>query len=129
MNKPWLILVLVVLLVLAGVTSVASGTPKQLPGIALGSLAFLHILRGSAVFGIEVVVLAVLVRGAQGHLPTEITTQGFRYELGGKEASESQLYGQVDEELGTHATAIENIEAEVRELRSDLGALKRADGG
>jgi hypothetical protein len=59
--------------------TLASGVPRPLPGIALGSEPFFYIERGAAMFGILVVVLSLLGRSLRGELPSQVSTSGVSY--------------------------------------------------
>lgn len=74
-----------VVLVIAGAVfvslalSAASGTPPELPGIALGSPALLHLERalvvGAAIAGSSI----FLIRGWVGYFPSKLSTTGAEY--------------------------------------------------
>ena len=60
--------------------SVIEGTPRQLPGVALGSAVLLHAERALALLAVTVAALSILVQAARGRLPIELSTSGLRYE-------------------------------------------------
>jgi hypothetical protein len=57
----------------------ASGVPRPLPGIALGSVALFYIERGVAAFAALVVAVSLLTRGLRGELPSQVSTTGLTY--------------------------------------------------
>jgi hypothetical protein len=68
---------LTVLLVLA--VSAAGGTPKTLPGIALGSPALLHLERALVVGAAMAGSFIFLIRGWAGYFPSKLSTTGAEY--------------------------------------------------
>ena len=69
-----------VLLVAAICVSLIEGSPRALPGVALGSPVLLHAERVLALVGVVIAALSVLVQAARGRLPVELSTSGLRYE-------------------------------------------------
>jgi hypothetical protein len=59
--------------------SVTAAAPDQLPGIALGSPALLHLERALLVGGIVGAALMFLVRGWAGYYPSKLSTTGAEY--------------------------------------------------
>jgi hypothetical protein len=91
---------LLLLLFAALVVSVAQGAPEDLPGVALGSDALLHVERAAAFFAIVVAVLSVLAQSARGRLPTQFSTSGLAYEANAADdtwAAVKDLQAQVDD--------------------------------
>ena len=73
--------------------SIAFGTPDELPGIALDSPALLHIFRATIATALVAALLVVLIRGAFGYWPLQISTTGVAYAE--VVVSESELAEQV----------------------------------
>ena len=61
------------------VVTVATGTPRDLPDVALSSSVLFHVERGVAVLAGFVAVLVLVIRTWNGQLPTELSTQGLKY--------------------------------------------------
>ena len=60
--------------------SVIEGTPRRLPGVALGSVVLLHAERALALLAVTVAAVSILLQAAHGRLPIELSTSGLRYE-------------------------------------------------
>ena len=60
--------------------SVIEGTPRHLPGVALGSAVLLHAERALALLAVTVAAVSILLQAARGRLPIELSTSGLRYE-------------------------------------------------
>ena len=89
-----------VLLVAAICVSVIEGTPRALPGVALGSPVLLHAERVLALVGVVIAALSVLAQAARGRLPVELSTSGLRYEAEAADdaaAAVDQLQDQFDD--------------------------------
>ncbi len=89
-----------VLLVAAILVSVTEGTPRTLPGVALGSPVLLHAERVLALVGVVIAALSVLAQAARGRLPVELSTSGLRYEAEAADdaaAAVDQLQDQFDD--------------------------------
>jgi hypothetical protein len=72
--------------VLASVTvTLIGGSPRALPGVALGSPVLLRAERTLALFAIVVALLSIVRQAARGRLPIELSTSGLRYEAEGTE--------------------------------------------
>jgi hypothetical protein len=95
----------VVLLVAATVcVSVVEGTPRALPGVALGSPVLLHAERVLALVGVVIAAVSVLAQAARGRLPVELFTSGLRYEAEAADdaaAAVAQLQDQFDDLVAT----------------------------
>jgi hypothetical protein len=105
-----------VLLVLALIASLVSGTPEPLPGVALDSPVLLHAERTAGIFAALLLALVVLVRAFQGLLPTELSGRGVKYAQ--REATE--------EIRDTTVAALEGLETAQRELAARVEALEDA---
>ena len=81
---------------LAVVASVAvtviEGTPRHLPGVALGSPVLLHAERALALLAVTVAAFSILVQVARGRLPIELSTSGLRYEAEAADDAACLLY-------------------------------------
>ena len=89
-----------VLVVAAVCVSVIEGTPRALPGVALGSPVLLHAERVLALVGVVIAALSVLVQAGLGRLPVELSTSGLRYEAEAADntaAAVDQLQDQFDD--------------------------------
>jgi hypothetical protein len=69
-----------VLLIAAICVSVVEGTPRTLPGVALGSPMLLRAERALALVAVVIAAASVLVQAGRGRLPVELSTTGLRYE-------------------------------------------------
>lgn len=110
----WLGSGVTLVLVLALVASLASGTPDPLPGVALDSPVLLHAERTAAFFAGLLLALVVIIRGFQGRLPSELSGRGVKY---------AEREG-TEEIRDTTATALEGLEAAHRALTSRVEALE-----
>jgi hypothetical protein len=79
MREKFLITVILFLTLIAVAISISEGAPNPLPGITLGSVAVLHVLRWLVLFGAAVGGLVVFRQALRGQLPIEIGTRGLRY--------------------------------------------------
>jgi hypothetical protein len=89
-----------VLLMTAVCVSVLEGTPRTLPGVALGSPVLLHAERALALVAVVIAAASVLVQAGRGRLPVELTTTGLRYEAAAADdtaAAVAQLQDQLDD--------------------------------
>jgi len=89
-----------VLLIAAICVSVLEGTPRTLPGVALGSPMLLHAERVLALVGVVIAALSVLAQAVRGRLPVELSTSGLRYEADAAEdaaAAVAELQDQFDD--------------------------------
>jgi hypothetical protein len=68
--------------------TVLTGTPSNLPSVALGSTALFHIERVIAFFAAFLIAFVVLTRAWQGHLPSAISSQGVTYPSDVEQAAE-----------------------------------------
>ena len=76
------------------------GTPRHLPGVALGSPVLLHAERALALLAVTVAALSIVVQAARGRLPIELSTSGLRYEAEAADdaaAAVAQLQEQFDD--------------------------------
>src|SRR5262245_57835548 len=73
---------LVLLVVVSVMGSLLTTTPRPLPGVALGSIPLLHVLRSLIFFAAGLAVLVVLRRAWEGQLPSEMSTSGLKYGVG-----------------------------------------------
>jgi len=94
-------LIVILLSLIAGsvIISISEGIPNQLPGITLGSVAILFVLRTLVLFASAVSVVVVFSKALDGHLPIEIGTSGLRYadETGSTRHTE-QGFGRIDKD-------------------------------
>jgi hypothetical protein len=89
-----------VLAIVAVCISLVEGTPRRLPGIALGSPVLLYAERALALVAVVVAALSVLAQAARGRLPIELSTSGLRYDAEAADdtaAAVAQLQDQLDE--------------------------------
>jgi hypothetical protein len=126
---------LTVLLVLA--VSASGGTPKTLPGIALGSPALLHIERALLVGASIAGCFIFLIRGWAGYFPSKLSTGGAEYphrpvdevvESGDAIYDEIDGLKKVHKALAgsTHAR-LDGCEREIATLRAQVIDGRRAD--
>jgi hypothetical protein len=116
--RPSLARVLVLLAIVAGVSASAfAGTPGRLPGVALSSTALFHLERTVAFVAGYVSLMVIVVRGWSGHLPVELSTQGFKY------ASDTDVQRTLDGLLAE----IRSSRAERAELRLRIESLEAED--
>jgi hypothetical protein len=97
--------------VAAVIVTCLAGTPAPLPDVALGSAILLHVERTVALLSGSVVVLILITKAWSGQLPTEMSTQGFRYAEAGVVAMNT-------------ADQIEEIQSEIAGLRSYLERIE-----
>ena len=93
-----------VLVAAAVCVSVVEGTPRALPGVALGSPVLLHAERVLALVVVAIAAVSVLVQAARGRLPVELSTTGLRYEAEAADdaaAAVAQLQDQFDDLVAT----------------------------
>jgi hypothetical protein len=111
--------VLLAVLMLGVVASVAAslqaGVPKKLPGAALGSEVLLHAGRVTALFVAFLLIVTVLWRGSEGHLPSELSGKGVKYE------EVKELHERTLDELATAVEALGEQMAEATTAVADLG--------
>jgi len=70
------------LLAVLGVATAATlltGAPDDLPDVALGSSALLHVERVAAILAVVFFVFVITVRAWNGQLPTKVSKDGFEY--------------------------------------------------
>lgn len=78
--KRWLVAGAVMLaLVLSALAAFKAPSPKEPPGIALGSQLLLDVERTAAFFAVALFVMVVLTRAWDGQLPDEISGRGVKY--------------------------------------------------
>jgi hypothetical protein len=89
--------------VAAVIVTCVAGTPRALPDVALGSAILLHVelLAG------YVVVLVLITKAWSGQLPTEMSTQGFRYEIASDTVDE---IAELHAEIATLRLRVEAVE-------------------
>jgi hypothetical protein len=95
---------LVALVAAAVCVSVVEGTPRALPGVALGSSVLLHAERALALVGVVIVAVSVLAQAARGRLPVELSTTGLRYDseaVDNSAAAVAELQAQFDDLVAT----------------------------
>lgn len=113
--RPAIARTLVLLAVLAGGSASAlAGTPARLPGVALSSSALFHLERTVAFVAGYVSLIVIVVRAWSGHLPVELSTQGFKY------ADDTD----VARTLARLVTEIDRSRSDRAELRLRLEALE-----
>jgi predicted secreted protein len=91
--------------------SIGFGAPDQLPGVALDSPALLHIFRATVATALVAALLVILIRGAFGYWPLQISTTGVAYTE--VVISESEL-----------AEQVRDVVAAARELDARLSAVE-----
>jgi len=80
--------------------SLLEGQPRHAPGVALGSVVLLHAERTLALLAVTVAALSIVMHGARGRLPVELSTSGLRYEADAVDdaaAAVTQLQEQFDD--------------------------------
>ena len=80
--------------------SLIEGTPRHLPGVALGSPVLLHAERALALLAVAIAAVSILVQAARGRLPIELSTSGLRYEAEAADdaaAAVAELQEQLDD--------------------------------
>lgn len=78
--KRWIVAGAVMLaLVLSALAAFKAPSPKEPPGIALGSQLLLDVERTAAFFAVALFVMVVLTRAWDGQLPDEISGRGVKY--------------------------------------------------
>jgi hypothetical protein len=63
----------------ATAATLLTGTPADLPDVALGSSLMLHVERVAAILAVAFFVFVVTVRAWKGQLPTKVSKDGFEY--------------------------------------------------
>lgn len=86
-------------LVVAVAVSVALGSDRPYPGVALGSGLLLELERAMAIWAIVLLVLVVSDQALVGRLPDEISGRGVRYTPPGPLDEASDADGDVPERL------------------------------
>jgi hypothetical protein len=99
-----------------GVTAV-TGAPSRMPDIALGSAVLFHLERVVALLACYVTVLVMLIRGSNGQLPMEVSTQGLKYAAEDLKGGALKALEQVNRDL-------EQARAERVALRSRIEAIE-----
>jgi hypothetical protein len=87
-------------LVVCVAVSLIEGQPRQVPGVALGSVVLLHAERTLALLALTVGTLSIVGHAARGRLPVELSTSGLRYEAETADhaaVAVTQLQAQFDE--------------------------------
>lgn len=108
-------LALAVWLSLALTGTLIEGTPDPLPTVALGSTILLHALRAGAVFALGLAVSTVLLRAADGHLPTKLTTTGVAFDA--EETSETlAALGELQTQVDRHDALMDRFAAQLDTL-------------
>jgi hypothetical protein len=119
---------LTVILVL--VVSATGGVPSDLPGVALGSPALLHIERALLV-GASIAGFIFLIRGWAGYFPSKLSTTGAEYARPATVASISdgtQLAMGAIEDLRADQLAINrSMFSKLDEVRREMYALAALD--
>ena len=93
--------------------TLVEGTPRDLPGVALGSPVLLHAERALAVLGVVVAMVSILVQAARGRLPVELSASGLRYEAEAAEdaaTAAADLQEQLDDLSGTVLAIAERVD-------------------
>lgn len=91
---------------------------ENLPGVALGSATILVVERIAVLFAAWLIGVVVLARALSGQLPTEITSQGFRY----ADLETSQV------ELSISHSALARMDRELHALSDAVAELRDAQG-
>jgi hypothetical protein len=73
--------------------TVIEGSPRHLPGVALGSPVLLHGERALALLAVTVAAVSILVQGGRGRLPIELSTSGLRYEADAADEAAAAVAG------------------------------------
>jgi hypothetical protein len=106
--------VLVLVFAVAFIWSAAAGAPKDLPDVALGSPALLHLIRATLATALIGGVGVVLARGLAGRWPLEFSATGLKY------ADAVQDLTKVEEDLALLQATAESHEQEIQSLRLRL---------
>src|SRR4051812_31346828 len=88
----------------------ATGTPAQLPDIALGSNVLFHLERLTALLAACVTVLAIVTRAWSGQLPSEMSTHGVRYAVDETKAVTGDALRATRDEIELLAARLERLE-------------------
>ncbi|MDQ3879740.1 MAG: hypothetical protein M3295_01455 [Chloroflexota bacterium] len=103
--------------VLAFVLFQAAGPNDELPGVALGSKVLLDVVRATLVVGLIGAGAALLLRAAFGNFPSEISTQGVRW-------NQDEV-----EERSVRQEQLTTVGALVATLHERVARLERRAGG
>ena len=102
------------LLVATICVSVLEGSPRTLPGIALGSPVLLHAERAPAALAVVIAGGSVLVQARRGRLPLELPTTGPRDEEQAADdaaAAVAELQDQFDELVAIVGALADQLDA------------------
>jgi hypothetical protein len=88
--------------------SLIEGRPRELPGVALGSVVLLYAERSLALVAVTVAALSIVGHAARGWLPIEHLTSGLRYEA---------------EAVDDAAAAVAELQEQFDDLVAIVGAL------
>lgn len=112
-RRRWLGLTTATVVVAAFAASLTSGTPDDLPGIALGSSWLLHVQRAAAATTAYLLLMVVLARSWAGDLPHELGTGGMRYSV-------REVKRETHAVFGATARAIDELEQRVMTVEDRL---------
>lgn len=105
------------------VASAAGGTPSELPGIALGSPALLHLERallvGAAIAGSSI----FLTRGWAGYFPSKLSTAGAEYAALTTAENAGELAAALAEVKIEHLAMAESFNHDINRVRQGLRVL------
>jgi hypothetical protein len=96
------------------VATLATGIPRTLPDIALGSALLLHAERALAFVLGYVVLLVVVTRSWSGQLPTQVSTQGLTYAAGETSIITGEMLESLSGEVESLRIRIARLEASVK---------------
>lgn len=100
---------MIILALLLGACASATfveGTPSKLPAAGLGSSVLLHALRAGLRFVVGLAAITILVRAANGALPSQMSTQGVSYNPA--EQTTAAL-GAIQQQVDELSDAVESI--------------------
>jgi hypothetical protein len=128
----WFWLIVVSYAILVAASAVFYGTPKNLPGIALGAPALLQMERGAAGLAVVAAVSIFAYLTRLGHLPTQFGNVGYEALESRQEEGESRQR-EADrvtaEALVAMASGLSTLRDWIVEARSAVPDLPQLDGG
>lgn len=128
----WFWLIVVSYAILVAASAVFYGTPKNLPGIALGAPALLQMERGAAGLAVVAAVSIFAYLTRLGRLPTQFGNVGYEALESRQEEGESRQREAdrvTSDALGAMATGLSTLRDWIVEARSVVPDLPQLDGG
>jgi hypothetical protein len=114
---------------LAFASSVAGGAPSDLPGVALGSAALLHVERAFVVSAAVACAAVFAVRGWAGYFPLTLSTTGAEYApraaLEDVAANDEEAVNGIDELRAAHMALARSMGADIRALERAVDGLRK----